>query len=95
MVGILAIRVNLRGNRSLKEKRRVIRRAIERTRAKHRVSVAEVGDQDAHQTALLGVAYVSNEPSHVDSVLDKTLNFMAGTSPEAEFHPEYRELLHF
>ncbi len=94
-MGILAIRVNLRGNRSLKEKRRVIRRAIERTRAKHRVSVAEVGDQDAHQTALLGVAYVSNEPSHVDSVLDKTLNFMAGTSPEAEFHPEYRELLHF
>ena len=73
----------------------MIRRAIERTRAKHRVSVAEVGDQDLHQTALLGVAYVSNEPSHVDSVLDKTLNFMAGTSPEAEFHPEYRELLHF
>ena len=94
MVGILAIRVNLRGNRSLKEKRRVIRRAVERTRAKHRVSVAEVGDQDVHETALLGVAYVSNERSHVDSVLDKILDFMAGTSPETEFHPEYRELLH-
>ncbi len=90
---MLAIRVNLRGNRSLKEKRRVIRRAIMRTQVKYKVSTAEVGDQDVHETALLGVACISNDPSHIDSVFDKILDFMSRISPEAEFYPEYRELL--
>ena len=93
LIGVLAIRVNLPGNRSLKEKRRVIRSAISRTQTKFKLTTVEVGDQEHHDTALLGVAYISTEVSHIDSVFDNVLNFISGTSLESEFYPEYREIL--
>lgn len=89
---MLAIRVNLPGNRSLKDKRRVIRSAISRTQTKFKLTTVEVGDQDRHDTALLGVACISTEVSHIDSVFDKVLNFMSGISLESEFYSEYREI---
>ena len=94
-MGVIAIRVNLRGNRSLKEKRRIVRSVLARTQSKFNVSAAEVDDQDLHHTALLGVACVSNDSSHIDSVLDKILAFMASARPEVEFSPEFREHIRF
>lgn len=92
---MLSIRVNMRGNRSLKEKRRVVRGMLDRTRARFNAAVAEVGDLDMHATALLGVACVSNSASHADSVLDNVIAFMASAYPEAEVSPESRELIHW
>ena len=70
----------------------MVRRVVDRTRARFNVSVAEVADQDRHDTALLGVTFASNSASHVDSVLDKVLAFMAGSHLEAEISPEEREV---
>lgn len=71
----------------------MIRSAIARTQAKFKVTAAEVGDQDRHDTGLLGVACISNDRSHLDSVLDKILNYVASNSPESEIYAEYRELI--
>jgi len=95
VIGILSVRAVLRGNRSLKEKRRIVRGLVERTASRFNLSVAEVADQDLHQTALLGIACVSNSPSHVDAMLDKAVAFMASSHPEAEISPVDREIIHW
>jgi len=53
----------------LKEKRSIVRSVLERARHRHPVAVAEVGDQDRHQRAILGFVVVSNEQPHAASVL--------------------------
>ena len=54
---------------SLKHKRAVIRPVIARLR-RWEISVAEVGDQDRHRRALIGLAVVSGEHHQVQEVLD-------------------------
>ena len=68
-VGVCRLALHLRGNSSLKGKRAVLRRVIERTRAKFNAAVAEVGDNDVKERALIGIAVVGNSSAHVDSML--------------------------
>lgn len=53
------VQLAIAGARSLKEKRRVVRSAIERLRARHNAAVSEVADQDVWQQATLGMAVVT------------------------------------
>jgi len=61
---------------SLKDKRMVVRRTIDKTRHKYNASVAEVDTQDIHQTMTLGIAVVSGEYSHAQNMLDDIVRFM-------------------
>lgn len=76
VVGICTIELRIPGNDSLKGKRSVVRRIKERVKNTFNVSVAEVADLDALQRAGLGIAFVSNEASHVHSTLSKVVNFI-------------------
>lgn len=89
-VGICRLALHLRGNNSLKGKRAILRKVIERTRAKFNVAVAEVGDNDARQRALIGAAVVGNSASHVDSMLAKIGRFVEqiGVAPVASWETE-------
>jgi len=49
--------------RSLKAKRSVVHGLKERLRARFHASVAEVGGQDLHQRAVLGIALIGLHPS--------------------------------
>jgi hypothetical protein len=69
VVGTLRIRLVIRGARSLKDKRRVVRSVKDRVRHRFNASVAEVEALDSIQTAVLGVAVVANDGAHVRSVL--------------------------
>lgn len=71
VVGTLRLTLLVRGSRSLKEKRRVVRGLKDRIRARFNVSVAEVDALDRHQRAEIGVAMVSNDAVHVTSVFHK------------------------
>jgi len=82
-VGSLSIDLLLGDVHSLKGKRAVIRPILAELARAHPVSVAEVGDQDLHRRALLGVAVVSGEPSHCRAVLDACERLVAGR-PEIE-----------
>ena len=69
--------------RSLKEKRMVVKSVCGKAASKFNISIAEVEEQDTHQTIVVGLACVTNDASHCDSVLDNVLRFIEG-STEAE-----------
>ncbi len=71
VVGVLRLTLYIHGARSLKDKRQVLRKVVDRVRARYNVAVAEVGDQDIWQTAVVGVCAVANDHSFVNEVLDK------------------------
>jgi uncharacterized protein len=63
---------------SLKEKRMVLRRIKDRTRQKFNVAIAEVGDNDAWQSAQLGFVVVANERPFVESMVASITSFIEG-----------------
>lgn len=75
-VGVARITFRLHGNHSLKEKRRVIKSIIEKSRHRFNVSVAEVADQDVHQRATVGVAVVGSDGRLLNSILDRIIAYM-------------------
>lgn len=80
------------GSHSLKEKRSVIRRVKDLVQQKFNVSIAEVGENDVWQRAVLGLALVANERRFVESQLDEMLSFIRS---KAEVLDETKELQTF
>ena len=78
VVGVLRLTLSIPGARSLKDKRQVVKRLIDRARARYNVSIAEVGDNDVWQRAQLGVTAVANDRSFVNQVLDKVTRDVEG-----------------
>jgi uncharacterized protein len=79
-VGIARITFRLHGNQSLKDKRRVVKSLVEKSRHRFNVSVAEVADQDVHQSAVIGVAVIGNDGRTLNSLLDRIIDFMDSLS---------------
>lgn len=63
---------------SLKDKRRVIKPIISRTRNKFNISIAETDFQDSLEKARIGFSITSNHPGKVNSMVDKAINFIDG-----------------
>ena len=93
VVGVCRVVFALPGNDSLKGKRKVIRRIVDRTRSRFNVAVAEVADQDALQRAVLGICVVSNDASHANSMLDTIFAFVSRDA-DAVVTDHSLELLH-
>ena len=71
VVGVLRLTLVVHGAHSLKEKRHAVRKIVDRVRARYNVSIAEVGENDVWQRAVLGVSAVANDRSFINEVLDK------------------------
>jgi uncharacterized protein len=69
--GVARVDLHLPGVDSLKGKRALLNRAKAALQQELAVSVAEVGDQDRWQRAVLGVAVASSSHTGVDRVLDR------------------------
>lgn len=76
VIGTLQITVQVPESQSLKDKRMVVRSITSRVRQTFAVAVAEVGEQDTWQTAVVGVACVSNNARHADEVCQKVLAYV-------------------
>jgi uncharacterized protein YlxP (DUF503 family) len=76
IVGLCTIELYLPDSHSLKAKRQVLLSLKTRLRDKFNVSVAEVGDQELWQKAVVGIACVANEGAHVNQVLDQAMNLV-------------------
>src|SRR5215831_17922880 len=59
---------------SLKAKRQILRRVMDRLKARFNVAVAEVDDNDLWQKATLGLAVVGNERKHVNEQMDTIIH---------------------
>jgi uncharacterized protein YlxP (DUF503 family) len=93
VVGVCRITFSIPGNDSLKGKRRVVRRIVDRARNHFNAAVAEVGALDQHRQALIGIAVVSNDARHANSMIDKIGSFVSGLT-EAVVIGRDVELLH-
>jgi hypothetical protein len=94
VVGMCRIELSLPGNGSLKGKRSIVRGLIDRIANRFNVAVAEVDHQDVLQRASVGVAVVSNDGGHANSMLDQITQFTEGAS-EALVVDRSMELVHF
>ena len=70
-IAFLTIELRIEAAHSLKDKRQVLRKVVDRLRSRFNVSVAEVGDNDVWQRAVIGICAVANDRSFVNEVLDK------------------------
>jgi uncharacterized protein YlxP (DUF503 family) len=93
VTAIARIELGLDGCRSLKDKRRIVRSIVERTRARFQVAIAEVEDQDLWQRATIGVACVSGSGSRAHEVMQKVVDFVTTANPEAEVLDSIIELV--
>lgn len=83
IVGTLEISLKLEGTQSLKDKRRILRSLLQRARNDFHVAIAEVDDNDLWGNATLGVACVSTDPGHAESILGHVIN-LCDEHPEVE-----------
>jgi uncharacterized protein YlxP (DUF503 family) len=93
VVGVCRITLSLPGNDSLKGKRKVVRRILDRARSRFNVAAAEVDDNDVHRRAVLGFTVVSNDAGHVNSMVDEVTAFVSGAT-EALVVDRFFEIIH-
>jgi uncharacterized protein YlxP (DUF503 family) len=75
-IGVLRLVLHLPDPGSLKSKRHLLRSAIDRVKGRFNVSIAEVGENDLWQRAVVGVAAVGNDHAFVNETLDKVADFV-------------------
>lgn len=76
VIGACKIMLSIDEVFSLKEKRHIIKSIVERLRSRFNASVSEVDLNDKWKNAVIGIACVSNEASHADSMMANIVNFV-------------------
>jgi uncharacterized protein YlxP (DUF503 family) len=76
LVGVLRLELTVHDAFSLKEKRSVVRRVIDKVRNRFKVAVGEVEDQDILTSAVIGVALVGSDRRVLNSVIDRIVAFV-------------------
>jgi uncharacterized protein YlxP (DUF503 family) len=76
VIGICQLDFRIPENHSLKGKRHIIRKLIDRVRHRFNVAISEVGDNDLWQKAQIGICAVGNDRRHINSSLDKVIDFI-------------------
>jgi len=94
VVGVCHLDLLIRENNSLKGKRRILKKIIERVKNKFNVSIAEVGNYDLWQSSQVGFCVVGNDKRFINSSLDKIILFIEDLN-SAEIVKSEIELLNF
>jgi uncharacterized protein YlxP (DUF503 family) len=76
VIGACQIIFYLEGMSSLKDKRQIIRKIIDRTRHKFNAAIAETGANDHYQVAIIGFTVVSNSETHTHKMISKICDFI-------------------
>jgi uncharacterized protein len=93
VVGILQFEVLIHDAESIKDKRRVVNSLKDRLHREFMVSIAEVGNPDAMDHALLAAALVARDGARVGEVLDHITEKLRELK-DAELGDVSREVLH-
>jgi len=76
VVGVCQLDLRIPDNHSLKGKRHVIRKMMDQVKHRFNVAISEVGDNDLWQRAQIGICTVGNDRRHINSSLDKVIDFV-------------------
>ena len=90
-IAVLTIKLYAPWVHSLKEKRMVVKSLMSKIRNKFQISVAEVQDQDIHQSIVIGIVSIVPLNAQADSLMDEIINFVEQNT-EAEIIDEEREI---
>jgi uncharacterized protein len=83
IIGLCTIEFHLPEVSSLKEKRSILKSMLAKLHNQFNVSASEIDENDRWQTAVIGVAIVTNSSRHAQEVLQKALDFIESRYPEA------------
>lgn len=92
IVGIGSIYLRANWVHSLKEKRMIVKSIIGKVKNRFNVSIAEIENQDIHQSIVLGMSCVSSSTSHANSTIQNVVNFIEDNT-EAYVEKSYIEML--
>ena len=92
MVGLCTVELHIPDVQSLKGKRQVLSSLTTRLRNRFNISVAEIGENDLWQKAILGIACVANDTGRVNQILDQVLNLIK-SNPSLELLRSQIEVL--
>jgi len=85
IIGACTVELHIPGIHSLKEKRHVLKPLLTRVRREFNVSAAEVGQNDAWQTAEIALATVANnDPGYVERSLEKAVRWIETYRPDVQ-----------
>ena len=91
LVGTLQIKCYAPYVHSLKEKRMIVKSISGRLKSRFNISVGEVGQQDIHQTIIIGIATIADSTAQCDNILDHIIDFVEENC-EAEMTEVIREI---
>lgn len=65
---------------SLKEKRMIVKSIIGKVKHRFNVSIAEVENQDYHQSIVIGIACVTNSSRLANSIIQNVVEYIEGNT---------------
>jgi uncharacterized protein len=77
-VGVLTFELRLEHSHSLKDKRQVIKSLKDRLRARFNVAVAEIGEQEMWQRAVVAAVTVSSDQKTAEEALQRVEEHASG-----------------
>lgn len=92
-IGVMKVTLHVPMAQSLKDKRQVVKSLKDRLFSRFNVSVAEVGDQDLHQKAVIGICFVALEAKTADAKILKLESFIEAHGGATVIDLE-KEILH-
>ncbi len=92
VVGVCTIELFIPQSGSLKRKRQILQSIKTKIKNRFNVAIAEVGEQDLWQKAILGVTTVANDRSFVNEVMDKVVGLIS-SYPEVQIVHHQLELI--
>lgn len=75
-VAISSVEIFLPDNHSLKEKRQVTKRIVERTRSRFNISIMEINRSNLWQRAYIGFSIVGESIDQINQVVDDVHSFI-------------------
>ena len=84
VIGICNVELHLPGNGSLKGKRSILKPLLARLRREFNLAAAEVGCNDAWQSAEITFVTVANDPGRVHAVLERAMRWIETHHPEVQ-----------
>ena len=83
-IGACRVELHLPGNGSLKGKRSTLKPILTRLRREFNLAAAEVGRNDAWQSAEIGLVTIANDPGRVHAVLERAVRWIETHHPEVQ-----------
>ncbi len=92
-IGVLTLQLQLPGCRSLKEKRGRLKPLITRLHREFNISVSEMEQQDAWDSATLGCALISNNHQFSEASLQAVIIWVARNWPDVTLVDDRIEII--